>query len=379
MFGRAITLFTLLGFEVKVDASWLFLALLVTWSLATGYFPSAYPGVPGGAYWAMGVTAAAGLFGSIVFHELSHSLVARRFALPIRGITLFIFGGVAEMDAEPQSPRAELLVAVAGPISSGFLALGFGALAGLAEGAGLGAPVHGTLAYLALLNGLLALFNLVPAFPLDGGRVLRAILWARQGDLQGATRTASRVGSGFGMVLIALGALNVLTGNLVAGIWWVLIGMFVRGAASASYTQMVTRKALAGEPVRRFMTADPVTVGPEVSVAELVEDYVYRYHHELFPVLDDGRLAGCVTVREVKALARERWGEARVRDLVRPCAEDNTIEAGTDAVEALQRMNRTGSSRLMVTEGGRLAGIITLKDLVALLTLKMDLEGEGEP
>jgi len=163
---------------------------------------------------------------------------------------------------------------------------------------------------------------------------------------------------------------------VVGGIWWVLIGMFLRGAASASYMQMLTRSALEGEPVRRFMTADPVTVEPGVTVRELVEDYVYRYHHELFPVADEGRLLGCVSVRQVKALPREKWDWTRVRDLSEPCGEDNTVEADTDAVEVLARMNRTGTSRLMVTERGRLVGILTLKDMLALLSLKMDLEGK---
>jgi len=162
---------------------------------------------------------------------------------------------------------------------------------------------------------------------------------------------------------------------VVGGIWWVLIGMFLRGAASASYVQLVTRGALEGEPVRRFMTADPVTVGPEVTVAALVDDYVYRHHHELFPVTQDGRLLGCVTVRRVKELARERWDDTRVGQVVLPCAEDNTVAADADAQEALGRMHRLGTSRLMVTEGGRLVGIVTLKDLMALIALKAELEG----
>jgi len=323
----------------------------------------------------MGAAGAAGLFASIVLHELSHSVVARHYRLPIRGITLFIFGGVAQMEKEPESPKVEFLMAAAGPVASAALAAGFYGLSVVAAGA---APVsvYGTTRYLALINGLLAAFNLLPAFPLDGGRVFRSILWHLKGNLEAATRTSSRVGSAFGLGLMLLGIVEVLTGNVVGGIWWVLIGMFLRGAASASYMQMLTRSALEGEPVRRFMTADPVTVEPGVTVRELVEDYVYRYHHELFPVADEGRLLGCVSVRQVKALPREKWDWTRVRDLSEPCGEDNTVEADTDAVEVLARMNRTGTSRLMVTERGRLVGILTLKDMLALLSLKMDLEGK---
>jgi Zn-dependent protease/CBS domain-containing protein len=375
MFGRQITLFRLLGFEVKVDFSWVFLALLVTWSLAEGFFPASHPGLAPATYWSMGAAGAAGLFASIVLHELSHSVVARHYRLPIRGITLFIFGGVAQMEKEPESPKVEFLMAAAGPVASAALAAGFYGLSVVAAGA---APVsvYGTTRYLALINGLLAAFNLLPAFPLDGGRVFRSILWHLKGNLEAATRTSSRVGSAFGLGLMLLGIVEVLTGNVVGGIWWVLIGMFLRGAASASYMQMLTRSALEGEPVRRFMTADPVTVEPGVTVRELVEDYVYRYHHELFPVADEGRLLGCVSVRQVKALPREKWDWTRVRDLSEPCGEDNTVEADTDAVEVLARMNRTGTSRLMVTERGRLVGILTLKDMLALLSLKMDLEGK---
>lgn len=374
MFGRQITLFRLLGFDVKVDLSWAFLALLITWSLAEGFFPAAHPGLPKATYWSMGMAGAAGLFASIVLHELSHSVVARRFDLPIRGITLFIFGGVAEMEREPKSPKAEFLMAIAGPIASGVLAAAFYGAAVVADGAA-PVPVYGTARYLALVNGLLAAFNLLPAFPLDGGRVFRSVLWRLKGDIRAATRVSSRVGSAFGLGLMFLGIASVLTGNVVGGIWWVLIGLFLRGAASASYMQLITRGTLEGVPVRRFMTADPVTVGPGTTVAKLVEDFVYRHHHELFPVTEDGRLLGCVTVRQVKAVPRERWPETAVREVAEPCGEGNTVEAGTDAQEALARMNRLGTSRLMVTEGGSLVGIVTLKDMMALIALKADLEG----
>jgi Zn-dependent protease/predicted transcriptional regulator len=376
MFGRHITLFRLLGFEVKVDLSWLFLALLIAWSLARGFFPATYPDLATATYWWMGIAGVVGLVVSIVLHELSHSLVARRFDLPIRGITLFIFGGVAEMEGEPRSPRAEFLMAAAGPVASFVLAGAFMALSGAARAVGLAEPVVGVLGYLALLNVILAVFNLVPAFPLDGGRMLRAGLWARKGDITAATRQAARIGGGFGIVMIFLGLMNVLAGQVVSGIWWGLIGMFLRAAAQGAYGQVVARGALAGMPVRRYMTKEPVTVPPDLSVADLVEDRIYRSHHSLYPVVDGGRLAGCVTLDRVKDVPRERWSVTRVSEITAPCTEANTIAPDADAADALKRMGRSGQSRLMVVEDGRLAGILALKDLADVLSVKMALEGE---
>jgi Zn-dependent protease/CBS domain-containing protein len=376
MFGRHITLFHLLGFEVKVDLSWVFLALLIAWSLARGFFPATYPGLPAATYWSMGIAGVVGLVVSIVLHELSHSLVARRFDVQIRGITLFIFGGVAEMDGEPGSPRVEFLMAAAGPVASFVLAGAFMVLSGLARDAGLPQSAVGVLAYLALLNTMLAVFNLVPAFPLDGGRMLRAGLWARKGDIAAATRQAARIGGGFGIAMIFLGLMNVIAGRVVSGIWWALIGMFLRAAAQGAYGQVVARGALAGSPVRRHMTADPVTVAPGLSVAELVEDRIYRSHHSLYPVVDGGRLTGCVTLDRVKGVPRERWAATRVSEIAAACSGDNTIAPDADAANALAQMGRTGQSRLMVVEDGRLIGILSLKDLAAVITVKQALEGD---
>lgn len=375
MFGKQTTLFELLGFKVKVDASWLFLALLVTWSLAQGYFPQSYEGFAKTTYWWMGVSGAIGLFASLILHELSHSVVARRYGLPIRGITLFIFGGVAEMEEEPASPKAEFMMAIAGPIASVLLAGAFHVLSLWGAAADIPEAVLGVTRYLAFINGLLAAFNVIPAFPLDGGRVLRAALWYWKADLRRATRIASQVGVTFAFLLIALGVLNLLGGNVIGGMWWVLIGLFLRGAASAGYYQLETRRAMEGEPVRRFMVPNPVTVPPEISVRTFVDDYVYASHHDLYPVTDNSRLLGCVGIREVRAAPRDKWDWIDVGRIATPCSEENTIDANADAVQALSRMQRSGNSRLMVTENGRLVGIVTLKDMLKLLALKIDLEG----
>ena len=375
MFGRGIRLFRILGFEIKVDASWLILAVLVTWSLAGGYFPQIYPDLAPASYLWMGVAGAVGLFASIVFHELSHSLVARRYGMPIRGITLFIFGGVAEMEDEPPTAQAEFLMAVAGPIASGVLAVSFHLVGLLALGAEAPAAVLGVAGWLALVNTILAVFNLVPAFPLDGGRMLRAALWYWTGNLQWATRLSANAGSIFGFVLIGLGLLNFVSGNVIGGIWYALIGMFIRAAASSSYMQLQTRRVFEGEPVRRFMVRDPVTVPPDITVQRLVNDHVYVHYHELFPVVDESGLRGCVGIGQIRQVPRDKWEIARVFEIMSPTSPENTVDAGLDAVEALKLMRRSGNSRLMVVEDGRLVGLITLKDLLHLIGLKMDLEG----
>ncbi len=373
MFGTRIELFKLFGIPLRLDPSWFIVAALVVWSLATGAFPYMRPGLSPAAYWVMGAAGAVGLFTSIVIHEFFHAMVARRNQIPMRGITLFVFGGVAEMGAEPASARAELRMAAAGPLASIALALiGFGvsdAVRGLWP-----APVVLVIEYLALLNGILAGFNLLPAFPLDGGRIFRAALWTWKKDLAWATRVASRTGSGFSVVFMAAGVVAVLLGNLVSGMWWVLIGLFLRRASTASYQQVLLRRALEGERIRRFMTPNPVSVPAGTSVAELVESYIYRYHHTLFPVVDDGRLVGCVTTRQVKSVPRDDWPRRTVGAVGTPCGSDNTIAPDVDALEAIAVMKRTGQSRLMVVEGGRLVGIVTLKDLLEFFALKLELE-----
>jgi Zn-dependent protease len=376
MFGKGFKLFTLFGFEVRVDYSWIIIAVLVTWSLAVGLFPGYYPGLSAGTYWTMGIVGAIGLFAAIIFHELSHSLVARRYGLPIRGITLFVFGGIAHMEQEPDSPKTEFLMAIAGPIAS----ILFGAVAWAVLAAGAGAwsrPVAGVLTYLWTVNWLLAAFNLLPAFPLDGGRALRAGLWKWKNNLRWATRISSYIGSGFAFLLMAAGFFSIFRGALVSGIWWILIGLFLRNASQMSYQRLLILENLQGEPVRRFMKQEVVTAPDNINLEDLVENYVYQYHHKMFPVVSDGSLEGCVSTREIKQVPREEWREHSVKEVTTRCSEDNTIGPQEDASRALALMHRTGNSRLMVVDRGQLVGIVSLKDLLKFLNLKMDLEQEA--
>ncbi len=374
MFGKSINLFRLFGFQVQADTSLLILAFLITWSLATGYFPVQYPHLSPAQYWGMGILGAIGLFGSLIFHELSHSLVARRFGISMKGITLFIFGGVAHMEDEAPSPKSEFFMAIVGPLSSlVFAVLLYGAMQG-GRALGWPEPVNGIVGYLSFINVLLAIFNMVPAFPLDGGRVFRSALWAWTGDIHWATRLAARFGSGFGIVLMVLGGFNLFTGNFVGGLWYVLIGFFLYGAAGQTYQQMLVNRALHGESVRRFMSRDPVTVAPDLSVQSLVDDYLYRYLHDMFPVLDGTKVVGCVSKDQVGNLSRAEWPHKSVADIMEACSPEKTVQADRDAAKALAQMSKTRSSRLLVLEGDRLVGMIVLKDLLKYLAFRIDLE-----
>lgn len=375
MFGKPINLFKLLGFQVRIDLSWIIIAVLIAWSLSTGLFPFQFEGLSTQTYWIMGIVGAIGLFLSIIAHEFSHSLVARRYGMPMKGITLFIFGGMAEMSEEPPSPKAEFMMAAVGPLSSIVIAGIFYLVYSAGLAGGVPEPINGVVQYLAFINVLLAAFNTIPAFPLDGGRVLRSILWGIKGNLRWATRVSSLIGSGFGILLIILGVLNFFGGNFIGGMWWFLIGMFLHNAARMSYQQLLTRRALEGESVRRFMKTDPVTVTPDMTLEELVEDYVYVFHHKMYPVVSDSdRVEGCVTTRQIKEVPREEWSQKRVKDIEVACSEENTISPDADAITALSMMNRNAVSRLIVKEGDRLAGVVSLKDMLKFLSLRVELD-----
>jgi len=287
---------------------------------------------------------------------------------------------VAEMTEEPKSPKAEFLMAIAGPASSVFLTLAFFGVSYGGRYFKWPEPLTGTIGYLGLINIVLAIFNLLPGFPLDGGRVFRSILWYWKGNLRWATRIAASFGSGLGTILIVMGIINVLMQNFIGGMWWFLIGMFLRSAASISYKQLLMREALQGEHIARFMNTEPVTVSPDMSIEELVDHYIYKYHYKMYPVVQpDKTLLGCVTVQQVKEVPRDRWSHHTVRELMQVCSQDNTIGPQDDAMEALAKMSRTQLSRLMVVRDGRLEGIITLKDMLGFLSMKMEFEHIYEP
>jgi Zn-dependent protease/predicted transcriptional regulator len=377
MFTKRIPLFKLLGFEVAVDLTWLVLAVLVTWSLAVGLFPALHPDLRPAVYWSMGVLGMFGLLFSIVVHELSHSLVAKHYGMPIKGITLFIFGGVAEMQDEPVSPRAEFNVAIIGPITSFVVAAVFYGLALLAETIGVPVTVSAVLSYLSTINAVLAVFNLVPAFPLDGGRVLRAVLWGWKGNYLRATQIASNFGSGFGLFLVLLAVFSVVSGNFIAGMWYFLIGLFVRGAAQATYQQTVMRDVLQDVPVAQLMTKEPVSVEPSLLLDELVDQFFYKHNFKAFPVTEGARLLGYVDLKDVKKIPRDQWHERRVRDILEECSQENTVAPSHDTAAALTQMLRSRRPRLLVASKDRLAGVVSQSDILRYLAIRLNLEDKS--
>lgn len=376
MFTRRFKLFRLFGFQVNADLSWFLVLALFIWWLATRVYPEdfAAPDLDPVGHWLLASVVALVFFASLLLHEMGHALMARRHQLPIRGITLFLFGGVAEMTEEPPDARTEFLVAIAGPLVSVLLGVLFtsAGLVGLASQ--WPQALNVTALGLGIANLGLVAFNMIPAFPLDGGRVLRSALWQWKGDLRWATRVTSSIGSGFGLLLIGFGVFTLVAGgNLFNAVWFGLIGLFVRNAARMSYQQLLLRRALEGEPVARFMEPSPITVERALRVRELVDEYVYRHHHKTYPVVDEGRLIGCVSTRTVRELPPEEWERQTVGAIVEPCSEDNTVSPDMDAMKALSLMSRTGTSRLLVADGERLVGILALKDLLKFFSLKMEL------
>jgi Zn-dependent protease/CBS domain-containing protein len=314
----------------------------------------------------MGLACAIGVFFSIVFHEFAHSFVARQFGMPIKGITLFIFGGIAEMEKEPPSPRSEFLMAAAGPLASFLLAFLFYEIESLAVARAWPVSFVGVLDKLAYINVVVAIFNLVPAFPLDGGRMFRAALWKWKNDMRAATQISSRIGTGFGLALMILGGIAVIQGNFIGGMWWFLIGMFLQ-------------EVLQGQPVRNFMRRNPVTVPPSITVQKWIEDFVYEHHFKMFPVMSDAELLGCVSIDKVKKIPRTDWPRKKISEVMEKVSESNSVPADADTMKVLSTMIRPDTaSRFMVVEDGRLVGMISLKDLLELIALKLEIEPTGK-
>jgi Zn-dependent protease len=367
-------LFHLFGIPIYVDASWLIILALLTLTL-TDRFRATLPDLDPAVYWLTGLVTAVSFFVCIVLHEMGHALVARTYGVPVRGITLFLFGGVAELGSEPTSAKSEFLVAIAGPIVSAVLAGVCWLLAQLGEQGGWAAVAVLAFSYLFVINLTVLVFNLIPAFPLDGGRVFRSILWGFTGNLRRATYWASSLGQAFAWLLIAWGIVQFFGGNWVAGVWSGLIGLFLNNAAKGSYQQVLVRQALQGEPVRHFMNPEPIVVPPTLDLRHWVEDYVYRHHRKTFPVASNGHLEGVISTRVLAQYPRQEWERHTVAEVMRHDLQAISIPPDADALDALSKMQRTGSSRLLVLDGDRLVGIVSLKDLLRFLQLKMALEG----
>lgn len=350
MFSKRFNFLTFAGIKIGIDISWLFIAILISWTLAAGYFPFNYPNLAPDTYWLMGIIGMLGLFICIVLHELGHALVAKHYKLPISQITLFIFGGVAEIKKEPKSAKIEFLMAIAGPIVSIILVVGMYFLTRIGEQFGWPVPVTGVTSYLAMINAVIVIFNLIPAFPLDGGRIFRAILWGWKKNLGWATRISTLMGRGFGFFLIIFGIFSLIGGNFVAGIWLAILGLFLQHAATSSQAQFFVGQALHGEKVLKFMQKKPISVPPDITVKKLVDQYMHKSHHHLYPVTEEGTLIGSIGLYEVKSLTSDQWGKTLVKKAMVPISKSQIVASTTSALEALELMQESASSTLFVVE-----------------------------
>ena len=362
------------GIPIKLDLSWFIILAFITWTLASGYFPSKYPELDKFTYLVMGLLSALLLFVSVLLHELSHSLVARRHNIPIRGITLFIFGGIAEMDQEPPTARSEILMAAAGPLCSGILALLFLLVGNFFTNFLPYAPIIGVLQYCMFINTALMIFNLLPGFPLDGGRILRAAIWNSTGDLKKATYTTSRIGSSMGLFFIIFGFFQIFNGNFIGGLWLALIGMFIKSAADASYQQLVSGNVLQGIKISEIMTRDLIAVSSSITLERLVDDYFLKYRYNSYPVVSDGMLLGIVSIHNVKQIPREEWKEVDISKVLDASIIDFCVNPDDDATLAMSRMIKNGLGRVPVLDSGKLVGIVSNKDIMQILKHKIDLK-----
>lgn len=363
-----------LGIPILINYTWFIIFGLITITLAMGYYPITAPGLIPSTYWIMGIISAILLFASLLAHELSHSYVAIKHNLPIKGITLFIFGGVAHMTKEPPDPKTEFQMAVAGPACSIAIAFVFWLLTNLFFNLRFPIYIVAVTQYLYLLNGIVAIFNLVPGFPLDGGRILRAGLWALLKDLKRATQIASTFGKTFAFFLIAMGFLNLIYGHPLPGIWLIFIGWFLKEAAELSYQQVVMKKALTGARVSDIMSTDVVTVDSKITLHDLIEQYFFKYRYTSFPVTRVGELRGLITLHDVKEVPRNEWQKKTAEEAMTPLSEDLVIRPHAQVVNALTQMAKTGIGRLLVIEDSRLIGILSQRDITRLFELKTDLE-----
>jgi Zn-dependent protease/CBS domain-containing protein len=358
-----IRLGSVLGFEIRIDYSWFIIFFLILWTFSAGVFPGVYPGQETATYLIMGGAGTILFFASILAHELSHSLVARRKGIPVEGITLFIFGGMAHTRMEFEDPADEFHVAGVGPLSSLLIAGLFWLVAWGGGQVGWTFAITGVAAYLAFINLALAVFNLLPGFPLDGGRLFRAAVWRHTGDLTKATRWASNGGKVLGYLLMALGVLNFFAGNLIGGIWLVFIGWFVRMAAEASFAQHRLHETFRGVRAADAMTPHPQTVAADVSLQDFLEHHVFQGRHHSYPVVEDERPVGIITLERVKGVPREEWTRRSVRDAMVPAEDGVVVSPREQMTEVLEKLSSSKARRVLVADQGELVGIITQSDI----------------
>ena len=362
------------GILIDLDYSWFLIFVLLTWTLAVGYYPAAFPGWPVVQYWVLGAITAIMLFVSVLLHELGHSVVALRYQVPVRRITLFIFGGIAQIGAEPPSAIAEFWIAIAGPAVSLGLAILFGMLR----------PVVATLpaalafvTYLAYINGALVLFNLIPGFPLDGGRVFRAIVWGVTNNFRRATVIAGTVGRFIGFLFIVLGVWQVFGGNFINGLWIAFIGWFLESAASSQIMQLQYQAIdglLASHKVSDVMSRSYAQVPAEMTLQQVVDSHILSSGQRSFVVTSGDQLAGLLTLHRIKEVPRGDWSTTNVAEAMIPAARVKRIGADAGLWGALREMDADGVNQLPVMSDGRVLGMLTREGVIGYLHTIQELQ-----
>jgi Zn-dependent protease/predicted transcriptional regulator len=365
MFGSSWRVGRIAGIEVRVDSSWVVIALLITYSMYLRVV-FLYGSVSTAGAVGLAILSAVLFFGSVLVHELAHALVSQARGIRVLDITLFLFGGATRARVESRGPGDEFLIAVVGPLTSGILAALFGIVAGLG-GDVLSRPLAGTLGYLAWVNLLLAAFNLVPGFPLDGGRLLRSAIWKATGSLRRATQIASGAGQAVGWLLVGGGVVYLLAGNLAGGIWFAFIGWFLVQAARASYQELQLRHMLGGVEAEDVMAGNLLRIPPDLSLQDAVDDYFMRYDHGAFPVDEQGRTIGLLTLRGVRRVPREQWPARRVREHMVPLGDQVVVTPDARMDGVLGKLQDSEAGRVLVVQDGEVVGIITPTDLTRWL------------
>ena len=364
------------GIEIDINVSWIIILVLLTVSLATGWFPQLYPGWSIATYWVVSLISALLLFVSVLLHELSHSLVARRRGLAVKNITLFIFGGVSNIEQEPKSPGVEFQMAVVGPLTS--LLIGAVCYLLLLPLRGTHSPLESILFYLAATNILLGLFNLIPGFPLDGGRVLRSIVWKITGSLAKATRVASLSGQIIAYLFIFWGLWQLFGGDVLDGIWIGFIGWFLLSAAQSANTQVALQSALRGVTVAEVMNPTPPTVPANISLQKLTDEYFLPHGLRCALVMQGDRLAGLITLSDIRHVPREQWGYIPVSQAMIPVERLHVVSPQQGLNDVLPLMAGRDVNQLPVVQNGVPVGIVSRDAILRYLEVQRSL-GPGAP
>ena len=365
-----IPLGRILGIPIGLDYSWFVIFALLTWMLAVSYFPAEFKNWPPLLYWFTGAVTAVMLFVSVLLHELGHSVVALRYKIPVRSITLFLFGGVAQIGADPPSAIAEFLIASAGPLVSLSLAILFYAMQPLVGGI---EPLLGLAKYLAYINLALVLFNLIPGYPLDGGRVFRAIVWAITGNMRRATLIAANVGRLFAFLFILIGVWQMISGNFTGGLWIAFIGWFLDNAASAQVQQVMVQGLLTGHRVSQAMSTHCATVPTDLTLQDLVDEHILGSGQHCFLVNRGDDTVGLMTLDRIKEVPRPKWSTTRAGQVMLPLEQLKSIDPDAELWPALQKLDRNGVNQLPVTRDHHVVGMLSRKDVISFLRTLQEL------